>query len=115
MSEHGTNADVTTEEVLLEPPMVIEEPIIVVETTLSDGLRESFYYGLSEGMYAFGVTFPFLVVFLLGWLATLLWIPFAVRIARRVRVSATQSARSLSADAVTLKHEMKTEAGLKEE
>jgi hypothetical protein len=77
---------------------IVENPVIVVPEYQYPEIGDSFYHGLSEGMYAFGVFFPFLVIFLIGWLATILWIPFAIRLARRAGIGALQSVRELRPD-----------------
>ncbi|WP_037316948.1 hypothetical protein [Ruegeria halocynthiae] len=54
------------------------------------GLWDSFYDGLDEGMYSFGFTFPFLMVYLIAWFGTIIWIPMAIRLARKHVVKPTQ-------------------------
>lgn len=56
---------------------------------------KAFDEGLIEGLYAFGHAFPFLMVSLLCWFATIMIIPIAIRKARRLGKDAIEAGRDL--------------------
>tara|TARA_R110002074_G_scaffold383169_1_gene563367 strand:+ start:289 stop:660 length:372 start_codon:yes stop_codon:yes gene_type:complete len=85
--------------VVIEDPTILE-PVVIVEVE-GPSLSTSFYYGLNDGMNAFGFAFPFLMISLLGWLATILWIPFAIRIARGIVRRALPTGYEKGSDAAT--------------
>lgn len=60
-----------------------EEVVLMLDEMIGPSLFEQFHDGLSEGMFALGVAFPFLFLSALVWFATILWVPFAIRLARR--------------------------------
>ncbi|RBW41777.1 hypothetical protein DS901_13510 [Loktanella sp. D2R18] len=83
-------------EIMEAPPVTMGEPIVTVAPAYDNSLFASFYNGMDEGMYAFGQVFPFLVVYLLAWFGTIIWLPFAIRLVLRVGRRALRDAKTLS-------------------